>query len=112
MVRFISRWLGINYDSCKSCETFRQQLEIANNEKRDLLNTLLDLMRPKVMPQSSIELEPLKPKFASFTRRRSALENSARVAAQARNSPLAAQIERNIEELEAEVGIKEDTNAS
>ena len=102
MLRFISFLLGkCSYESCKSCEILKQQLEISNNEKKELLDTLLNLMRPKVVEQSPVELEPMKPKFTTFTRRRAALENASRVSAQLEKSNLAA----STEELEREVGI-------
>lgn len=107
MLRFISFLLGKDYESCKSCEILKQQLEITNNEKKDLLDTLLNLMRPKVAPQENIELEPLKPKFMSITRRRVALENSARIRAQASKSLLAATEETPLEQLEREVGVSD-----
>ena len=82
-----------NYESCENCSLIKQQLEIANNEKRELLETILNLVKPRetAVLSEAKELEPMKAKFTSFSRKRAALEESARIAARAvRESPLSA----------------------
>lgn len=109
--------LGKPYETCKSCETLKEQLDIANAEKQQLTATLLNLLKPKVYEQPAQELAPIAPKLAMFSRRKAALEaadrEKARTLANSRNigtpdnNPN--QVKDNIEKLEAELGVKEDT---
>jgi hypothetical protein len=78
MIRFIKHLLGLTYEECKGCEVLRQQLAIANDEKQRLTSTLLDIIKPKVYESAPVELEPVVPKYTTFTRRRAALEEAAR----------------------------------
>lgn len=112
MVRFISYLFGLKYEPCKGCEVMRQQLEMANKEKQDLLNTLLDIMKPKVEIQYQ-ELKTInaEPKFRTFTARRQHLENQSKIRAEAERSNLAARPDAaQISKLEEEVGLKEDAS--
>ena len=75
MVRFISFLLGKPYESCKSCEVLKLQLEQVNSEKKELLAVILDIVKPKVivsesMPQSAEVNKPV----GLWSRRRAALE--------------------------------------
>ena len=65
---------------CESCETLKQQLEIANYEKKQLLNRMLEKPEP-------IPVEPLKeimpPKSLPWRARRQILEAEDREKARA-----------------------------
>jgi hypothetical protein len=75
MFRFLLRLFGISdFDTCKSCEILKQQLSFANEEKKELTKTLLDIIRPKVVEAAPIELNQIQQTSALFSRRRSALE--------------------------------------
>jgi hypothetical protein len=96
---------------CKSCETLKEQLAIANIEKRQMLESILSLTAKPAENQSSppVDYEKLKPKMMTWNVRRQMLEAEDRKAAQV----LAEQrknkdVEKDIEELEKEVGIAHD----
>lgn len=74
MLRFICFLLGKEYETCKSCETLKQQLMIANQEKQILTNTLLDIVKPKIFEAQPVELNQIAQSSALFSRRRAALE--------------------------------------
>lgn len=74
MIRFITFLLGREYETCKGCEVLKAQLQIANEEKKELTNTLLNLIKPKTYESPAIELQPSAPVASIFSRRRSALE--------------------------------------
>ena len=92
MTRLLLYLLGkTDYESCKSCETLKQQLEIANFEKQQLTDTLLGLLKPKVYEQPARELQPLENTLQTFSRRKQKLEEEARQRARIlRDSPFVA----------------------
>lgn len=108
MLRFISRWMGFHYEPCRCCEVYRYQIEIVNNEKRELLNVILSLVKPQIhieYPKESKPLNPIPP-VGSWLRRRHLMEDADRVRAQAlANSPFA---EANMKEREATISNVED----
>jgi hypothetical protein len=111
MFRFISHIFDLHYNICESCVVLKQQLEIANNENHRLLETIVDIVKPAVaMPVEHIELQQVSPKFASFSRRRASLEESARIEARAKSSKLAAkpdEVKESIAALERELSLDE-----
>ena len=75
MIRLILRLFGItDFDTCKSCETLKQQLEFERSEKKQLTDTLLNILSPKVVEASPVELAPIVNSGGLFSRRRAALE--------------------------------------
>ena len=78
MIRFLSFLFNKPYETCKGCEILKQQLALANHEKKDLTDTLLSLIKPKVYEQPPTELQPMQPKFTTFSKRRAALEAASR----------------------------------
>lgn len=50
MLRFIMTLLGKDYEPCKSCQVLKQQLEVANNEKKEILDLTVSLFKPQPMP--------------------------------------------------------------
>lgn len=81
MIRFIMFLLGKPYEDCKGCEVLKAQLLIANEEKRQLTDTLLNLIKPKTYESPAIELQPSAPVGNLFSQRRKALEARDREAA-------------------------------
>ena len=97
MIRLIYNYFGL--DSCKSCETLRNQLNIANHEKEELLSTILGLVKPEVVQnQAPIIVEPIKNKAIPWHVRQKALEEEDRAKAK---------IERRIKEEEKELDLEE-----
>lgn len=94
MLRLIYHYFGM--DSCKSCETLRAQLEIANHEKSQLLDRLLKLSEPEVV-HAPITFAPPKPKARTWDMQRKTLEEQDVVASKTLKS---------IEQLEKELEIK------
>ncbi|SRR6266567_1605805 len=74
MIRFICFLLGKPYESCKSCETLKEQLSFERSEKQQLTNTLLNILQPKAIEAAPIELNSIQQSSALFSRRRAALE--------------------------------------
>lgn len=68
---------------CESCETLRAQLEIANFEKKQLLDTILSFTKPVVeMAETSpIKIDAIVPKTVPWNVRRQMLENEDRAKA-------------------------------
>jgi len=77
MTRFILALFGKSYESCKSCEILKQQLEYERSEKQMLLETLTSLLKPQIIvAQGTIELKPITSRFQMFSKRRVELEKA------------------------------------
>lgn len=120
MIRLLLFLIGKrDFESCKSCETLKLQLEIANAEKQELMNTILGIVKPKTYEAPPVEVSPMKPKLAMFSRRRAILEakdrDEARIIQQSKNIAAPDGVKReelrnpeagkSVEALEAELGI-------
>lgn len=82
MIRLILRLLGIkDFDTCKSCETLKTQLEFERANNKELTDTLLSIVRPKVYEAPPVEMQPLANTAGLFSRRRAVLEERDRLAA-------------------------------
>jgi len=95
---------------CQSCETLRQQLEIANYEKKQLLERLLE--KPVTEPERTTapELVAPRPKTVPWHIRRQMLEREDREKARALKGaaiPDSATEKVDVEELEQELGVAE-----
>lgn len=119
MIRFISFLLGKPYETCKSCETLKQQLAVVNEEKKELTRTLIEIVKPK--PAVLQQIEPSRPislpVVASFSRRRAILEQRDHEAARVlKESSFVARpdnvndkiIDEAVDKLEAELNIKKE----
>jgi len=94
---------------CRSCETLKHQLEIANHEKKQLLESILEANKPQVeIRQPEINLKDFQNKAANWKTRQALLEKEDRERAKLlkqRNEEL------KISELEKELEIeKEDAS--
>lgn len=116
MIRFLMFLFGKQYETCKSCDTLKAQLAIANSEKKELTDTLLGLLKPRVYEQTPTELQPMRSTAITFSKRRDMIEAAKREEARiAKASPLIGKPDnqqgeqvRAIETLEQEVGIDEE----
>lgn len=121
MIRLLLRLFGIkDFDTCKSCETLKEQLEFERSEKKQLTETLLNIINPKAVEAAPVELNPITQTSGLFSRRRAALEARDRETAKIQNegkflgkpdipaklvNPNAG---KSIESLEKELGIEEN----
>lgn len=98
---------------CASCETLKQQLEIANYEKKQLLNRLLTT--PEKEPERTIapELVAPRPKAIPWHVRKQMLETEDRQKAHAlKNAAQPDNAKVDVEELERELKVAEKTRES
>lgn len=103
MLRFISHLIGKPYETCKSCETLKSQLNIVNLERQQLLDTILGLVKPEVIVnQNPITVTgAVGPKAVPWRIRQQELERNSRAEAKTvRNR------EEEIAKLEAELNIE------
>ena len=83
MRRFILRLLGIkDFEICPSCENLKEQLRFERDEKKRLTDTLINIVSPKVVESAPLEINQIQQSSALFSRRRRALEERDRLAAQ------------------------------
>jgi len=137
MIKWIHRLLEPHCPDCKaerednsicaSCETLKMQLSIANSEKQQMMNTILELSRPQVQVQPvRIEIpESIKSKIVPWAVRRQMLEAEDRAKAKLMaeaalnrgpSGGLKAEVKEeegplSIEQLEQELGISEQKGA-
>ena len=111
MIRFLCFLLGKPYETCKSCETLKAQLAFVNEEKKQLTDTLINILHPKVVEAAPIEINQVTQTAGLFSRRRAVLEARDRQEALIKkNSPNIAQPDdrlKDIDRLESELGITE-----
>jgi uncharacterized Zn finger protein (UPF0148 family) len=92
---------------CNSCETLKVQLAIANDEKRQLLNTILSSVTPTREPVTALNYEKLAPKATTWNVRRQMLEaedrERAKILSQQKKT-----VGEQIDELEKEVGLEQE----
>ena len=112
MTRLLLRLLGIkDFETCKSCETLKEQLAFERSEKKQLTETLLAIIHPKVIEQPIVELSPIQQTSGTFARRRAMLEAKDREEAKIlRNSTNLGKSDdrlNQVQNLEKELGIEE-----
>jgi hypothetical protein len=110
------KWFDLEPLPCASCETLRMQLAIANDEKRQLLESILHPVDRDITPASpvlnQVEFEKLKPKMMTWNVRKQMLEAEDRAAAalmreqREKNQPTEA-LKQDIEKLEKELGVED-----
>lgn len=113
MIRFLSFLFNKPYETCKSCATYKEQLDFERSENKELRSTLLNLIKPKVFEQPAQELKPLGVAAQPWTKKRAILEQQARDKAKIlTHSPLVAKtddVNKKIEELEQELDISDNS---
>lgn len=89
---------------CQSCNTLREQLLIANNEKQKLLDTIVELSKPEqpIVQNEPVVHEALQPKRVPWLVRKQMLEKEDRLAAQLRKDKQN-EINQSNQELENEI---------
>lgn len=118
MIRLLLRLLRItDFETCKSCETLKQQLEYERDEKRQLTETLLSIIKPKAYEAPTVELNPIIQTSGLFSRKRAAMEakdrEEARILRQSTNLGKPDDMLREVgkdsilSKLETELGIEE-----
>jgi len=113
LIRLFLRLFGIrDFEVCASCETLKQQLEFERAEKKQLTDTLLSIVHPKVIEQPVVEMSPIIQSSGLFSRRRAALEERARQEAKILREDKHIghpdiNINKSTEALEKELGIEE-----
>lgn len=105
---------------CKSCETLKEQLTFSNNERTQLMETLIQLTKPNVaVPTGETKELVLAPNArGTFSRRRAVLEQMHRKREEVtQTSPFIAQVSeqaratvkdvtlQSVEAVEAELGL-------
>ena len=113
MLRLILRLLGIkDFEVCKSCETLKQQLEYERSEKKQLTDTLLAIVSPKVIETAPVEVNQIIQSAGLFSRRRAILEQrdreEAKILKQANHLGKPDDNLKKIDKLEQELGIQEE----
>ena len=94
MIRFISHLFKLSYEPCKGCSVLQVQLQIANENNKELTKTLLNLLNPKVIEVPAVAVNPIKQNLTTFSKRREALEAEDRnKAAVERNSKFIAKVD-------------------
>ena len=89
MIRLILYLLGkTDYENCKGCEVLKQQLAIANAEKKEAIDTVISIIKPKSV--TPVELNKTAPIAGVFSRRQNYMEDRDRKEAQARSSTFSA----------------------
>ena len=112
MTRFILRIFGIkDFESCQSCINLKEQLVFERSEKTRLIDTLIQIIKPKEVEAAPIEVNQIQSSSALFSKRRAAAEQRDREEARIlRNSTNLGKPDRNnlggIEKLEQELGIE------
>jgi hypothetical protein len=101
---------------CKSCETLKVQLEIANYEKKQLLEAVLNSTKPNDLSErNEREYEPLKPKSIPWAIRKQMLEAEDREKAKLMSKQTTNEVHidndltNEIAKMEAELGVTELT---
>jgi len=75
MIRLLLRLFRIkDFEPNETISVLKEQLKIANEENHRLTDTLLNILQPKAVEATPIELNQIASSSAIFSRRRAALE--------------------------------------
>lgn len=75
MIRLLLRLLNIrDFEVCQSCEVLKQQLAITNAEKKELTETILSLVQPKIIQTPNVQVPAFENNAKRFGQRRAELE--------------------------------------
>jgi len=78
MIRFLYRLFDREYEPCKGCEVLKTQLEIANRERAELLQTMISLVKPEVIQHPVKAVSPIINKSVPWAIRKKQLEENDR----------------------------------
>ena len=103
---------------CRTCDTLKIQLGIEQSEKRKLLEHIINPPKPDVPAVDMTPQLPIKPKHVPWTMRQQKLEADSRAEAQrlraeqdAKANEILTDKQKEIHDLETDVGLKEATHA-
>lgn len=105
--KLMYKWFGLTEEPCETCEILREQLAKSDAERRELLTRLLAKETPEPSHVVEEEFQPIKPQFIPWRVRQQMLEAEDRKKAQ-----LTKEKEKEISELEKELGVHDGTTAS
>lgn len=125
MIRLFLRLLRIkDFETCKSCEILKQELAFARHEKKELLDTLIQLTKPNItVPYQETKVLTQAPQVAgTFSRRKGLLEDQHRIRGEIiKSSPYIAKFDdvparepvqhirpASVEKLEKELGLVDE----
>ena len=102
-------------EDCKSCEVLKEQLKYLQEQNRELNQSIMELIKPKVIvPPEPVILNPTKKQSGTWSRRRAVLEEATRRESEIlRSSPFLARPDgmrltpRTVTELEEQLGVEE-----
>lgn len=108
--------MGKPYEPCAGCEAYKQQLAVAHAEKREMLETLTMLLKPKVItPNVPVHVVTPASAHEVFSKRREALEREHRLTEQTKvSSPFIARtdsessVEEKIKSVENALGVNQE----
>lgn len=90
---------------CPTCAVYRSQLELANHEKKLLLETIEKISNPIIEEREVLHTEPILPRRSNWPAERKILESESKIAAEKLRARRAELKSEKIEDLEKEVGI-------
>lgn len=111
MFDLIKRTIEKAFEPCKSCEVLKSQLEIANHERAELLQTIMGLVKPEVIQHPLVPVQPILSKSLPWAARKKALEENDREQMRIRRDleiqKAKVQTTTTVEELEKELGVED-----
>lgn len=125
MIRLFLRLLRIkDFEPCASCSVLKAELEFARSEKRELLDTIINLTKPNVVvPQGEQKVLTQVPiAAATFSRRKNILEEQHKIKGdvlrtsthvalpddQVKKEPVQHISPQSVEKLERELGLVDE----
>jgi hypothetical protein len=104
--KILYKWLGLEDESCPTCELLKMQLAACDMERKDLLNRLINPIEKKEEVIDTRDLEPIQSGYIPWSVRRQMLEKEDRVKAQVLREKEKEILDSKIPELEKELGVE------
>ncbi len=96
-----------NSKICPTCDVYRVQLDLANHDKKKLLELIERMNNPPVEEKESpVEVKPIQSKSIPWNIRKNLLEAESRIAAEKLRVKAAEIKSEKVDDLEREVGVK------
>lgn len=113
--QLLYKWFGLEDPPCASCELLRAQLEMCNEERKNLLERLLNPPKEEPAPTHKENLQPINPARLPWYVRQQMLEREDRKEAERIRKEKEKEIaetkpstEQSIAEIEQELGVQEN----
>lgn len=115
MIRLLLRLFGIrDFEPNESISVLKEQLLYERARNKELTETLLNIIHPKVVESAPVEINPIQQTTLTFSRKRAMLEakdrEEARIKKLSTNLGKPDDSLKSVENLEAELGIEEKTS--